>query len=98
MAEGKMAPLVSSAKAAGGVSSEVTFEMLRQLNDDVAMLTPQQLCGFLVAVQKACPEAVNDVNLGQDIDINLDELDMPAFVKVDTYVANAVGRKKKRGA
>ena len=93
-----MAPLVSSAKAAGGVSSEVTFEMLRQLNDDVAMLTPQQLCGFLVAVQKACPEAVNDVNLGQDIDINLDELDMPAFVKVDTYVANAVGRKKKRGA
>ena len=97
MADVKMAPLVAAARAAGEVPQEVSFEMLRQLNDDVAHLTPLQLCRFLSVVQEACTRAVKDTaGEGNNLAIDLDELDMPAFTKIDKFVSEAIGAKRKR--
>ena len=98
LAKQKLSPLVA---AATGIveppEPEVTFDMRKQLNEDVAQLTPGQLCGFLRVVQAACSRSVTDGVEG-DIEIDLDALDLPAFLKVDEYVSEAVGRRKMRSA
>ena len=99
VADLKMAPLVAAVAAAKGVGEvppQVTFEMMKQLNDDVSQLSPVQLCGFLRVVQSACSRAVKDTGATSEIDLDLDELDLPAFHKIDEYVSEAVGRRKLR--
>ena len=54
-----------------------------------------QLTCFLGVVQQTCPHAVKDV-LNNELDIDLDVLDLPAFRKLDKYVGDAVGRRKLR--
>lgn len=94
LSDQKMSSLLS-----GGVKAEpepeVTYDMRKQLNEDVAQLTPGQLCGFLRVVQASCRRAVTDGADG-DVEVDLDTLDLPAFVKIDEYVSEAVGRRKTR--
>jgi hypothetical protein len=92
VANQKIAPLIGEETPP---EPEVTFEMLAQLNEDVALLTPMQIIGFLRVVQEACSRAVKDTSDG-DLDLDLDALDLPAFLKVDEYVRQAAGRRKLR--
>ena len=46
-------------------------------------------------VREACSRAVKDT-ASDNIDIDLDALDLPAFLVVDKYVSEAVGRRKQR--
>ena len=94
LADQKMAPLLASSPSPGDATEQLTFEMLRQLNDDVAKLTPVQLCRFVGLMQEVCRRAVKDT--AEDMEIDLDALDMPAFLTLDKYVSECVGRRKGR--
>ena len=95
IADQRMTSIVSAGRGAVEEAPQLTFEMLRQLNEDVARLTPVQLCGFLGIVKDACGRAVKDTPAGE-VDIDLDILDLPAFLQVDKFVSECVGRRRLR--
>ena len=57
MADAKMAPLVAAARAAGEVPQEVSFEMLRQLNDD-----DSEILAAGASMSEECREMFNHIH------------------------------------
>ena len=95
IADQKMAPHATAARGAGVVPKEITFEMRRQLTEGAAHLSPKELYGLLRVVEEACGRAI-DEKAPTNVEIDIDALDVAAFLKVEKYVNDCLGRPKKK--
>jgi len=96
-ADRKMAPLVAAAKEAGDVPHELTFEMKRQLNENAALLSSKDLYGMVGIVEESCKRAI-DQSSPQEVEIDIDALDLQAFLKLDKYVQDCIARQRKKAS
>jgi len=97
-ADGKLAPLGGG--RGGGYSgghepTELTFEMKQRLNDNANLLTSKDLYGMVGIVEEQCKTAVDQSNPAE-VEIDIDSLDLPTFLKVDKYVRDCIARAKKK--
>eukprot|EP00908_Phaeocystis_cordata_P001340 Transcript_11421.p1 GENE.Transcript_11421~~Transcript_11421.p1 ORF type:complete len:334 (-),score=185.93 Transcript_11421:186-1187(-) len=98
-ADKKMAPLLGSSRG-GGYSganepTELTFEMKQRLNDNANLLSSKDLYGMVGIVEENCKAAVDQSNPAE-VEIDIDSLDLPTFLKVDKYVRDCIMRAKKK--
>ena len=97
-ADGKLAPLTGG--RSGGYSgaqepTELTFEMKQRLNDNANLLSSKDLYGMVGIVEEHCKSAVDQSNPAE-VEIDIDSLDLPTFLKVDKYVRDCIARAKKK--
>ena len=97
-ADGKLAPLTGG--RSGGYSgaqepTELTFEMKQRLNDNANLLSSKDLYGMVGIVEEHCKSAVDQSNPAE-VEIDIDTLDLPTFLKVDKYVRDCIARAKKK--
>ena len=93
-ADKKLAPLLAAYKDAN-VPTEVTFEMKRQLNEHAAMLSTKDLYGMLVIVEESCSRATMAAS-PQEVEIDLDQLDLDTFLKVERFVQDCITKAHKK--
>jgi len=96
IADKKISPLVAAAREQGEVPQDLTFEMKRQLNENAALLSSKDLYGMVGIVEDTCKRAIDQSN-PQEVEIDLDALDLPTFLKVDKYVQDCITRARKKG-
>ena len=98
-ADKKLAPLMSGARSAGysggSEPTELTFEMKQRLNDNANLLSSKDLYGMVGIVEEHCKSAVDQSNPAE-VEIDIDSLDLPTFLKVDRYVRDCIMRAKKK--
>jgi len=98
-ADKKMAPLLGGSRSAGysggNEPTELTFEMKQRLNDNANLLSSKDLYGMVGIVEENCKPAVDQSNPAE-VEIDIDSLDLPTFLKVDRYVRDCIMRAKKK--
>ena len=97
-ADGKWAPLLAAAGGGGGAAdapTELNFEMKLRLNQNANLLSSKDLYGMVGIVEENCKRAGDQSN-PQEVEIDIDSLDLPTFLKVDKYVQDCLARAKKK--
>jgi len=94
-ADKKMAPLLGKGGGGGSEPTELTFEMKQRLNDNANLLSSKDLYGMVGIVEENCKPAVDQSNPAE-VEIDIDSLDLPTFLKVDRYVRDCIMRAKKK--
>ena len=97
-ADKKLAPLGGArggGYSGGNEPTELTFEMKQRLNDNANLLSSKDLYGMVGIVEDQCKTAVDQSNPAE-VEIDIDSLDLPTFLKVDKYVRDCIARAKKK--
>ena len=97
-ADKKLAPrggARSGGYSGGSEPTELTFEMKQRLNDNANLLSSKDLYGMVGIVEEQCKTAVDQSNPAE-VEIDIDSLDLPTFLKVDKYVRDCIARAKKK--
>ena len=69
--------------------------MKLRLNQNANLLSSKDLYGMVGIVEENCKRAVDQSN-PQEVEIDIDSLDLPTFLKVDKYVQDCLARAKKK--
>jgi len=92
----KMEPILGSARPSGGDEhKELTFEMKRDLNENSNQLNSKDLYGMVGIVEESCKRAIDQTNPAE-VEIDIDALDLPTFLKLKKYVDDCIKRQTKK--
>jgi len=92
----KMHPILGAARGAAEEPKELTFEMKRQLNENSNQLSSKDLYGMVGIVEESCKRAIDQSN-PSEVEIDIDSLDLPTFLKLNKYVEDCIKRASKKG-
>merc|ERR1712216_416077 len=84
-ADKKFAQLIGASHSGSNDPTEVTFDMRLQLVQNTNQLHSKDLYGMVGIVEESCGKAVDSSN-PSEVEIDIDSLDLPTFLKVDKYV------------
>jgi len=91
-----MEPILGSARPSGGDEpKELTFEMKRDLNENSNQLNSKDLYGMVGIVEESCKRAIDQTNPAE-VEIDIDALDLPTFLKLKKYVDDCIKRQTKK--
>jgi len=95
LADKKMQPILSTARGGPEEPKEVTFEMKRELNENSNQLSSKDLYGMVGIVEDSCKRAIDQTNPAE-VEIDIDALDLPTFLKLKKYVDDCIKRANKK--
>ena len=95
VADRKMAPLLAAAGEAAPEVTFITFEMKKKLQEGAATLPGKDLYGMVMIVEDSCKRAIDQSN-AQELELDIDSLDLPTFLKLDKYVQDSLARARKK--
>ena len=95
VADRKMAPLLAAAGEAAPEVTFITFEMKKKRQEGAATLPGKDLYGMVMIVEDSCKRAIDQSN-AQELELDIDSLDLPTFLKLDKYVQDSLARARKK--
>ena len=90
-----MKDLLANARPSSDEPQELTFEMKRQLNENSNQLSSKDLYGMVGIVEDSCKKAIDQTN-PNEVEIDIDLLDLPTFIKLNRYVEDCIKRAAKK--
>ena len=93
----KLTPILAKelADKKSNAPPEITYEMKRHLNESCGHLSSKDLYGMMSILEELCKKSVNEPERDM-IEIDLEKLDAPTFLKVDKYVRDCLNRANKK--